>query len=80
MAGITQPLKPALLIALRAQLAEGERLAWAGSPERAAFEPRDEGVGKLDALMILGGGYATIGSLVMVSNHGLRMSRNMVPI
>lgn len=70
--GIAQPLRPALIVALRAQLAQGERLAWAAAPEAdllLASPPR--GVGKWDALAILGGGYAVIGAAVM----GVRTGR-----
>ncbi|HKU41637.1 MAG TPA: hypothetical protein VJR89_25945, partial [Polyangiales bacterium] len=59
----SDPLTPALLDTLRAQLAAGERLAWAASPEPAAFEGRREKT--WDAAVILGGGYATIGACVM---------------
>lgn len=68
----SEPVKPALLAALRAQLAEGERLAWAESPEPAAFEPEDKprGVGKWEALVILGGGYATLSAALMAVRSG----------
>lgn len=64
------PLTPALLAALRAQLASDERLAWAASPEPAAFARKSRGVGKRDAVAILGGGYATIAAVVMALRTG----------
>ena len=64
------PLTPALLAALRAQLTADERLAWAASPEPAAFARKSRGVGTRDALVILGGGYATIGAVVMALRTG----------
>ncbi|HET8938402.1 MAG TPA: hypothetical protein VFN67_33390 [Polyangiales bacterium] len=56
---------PELLTELRTRLAEGERVAWAQSPIPEAFEkpPRRKGI--WDAVVILGGGYATLGSIYM---------------
>lgn len=59
----TEPVAPELIAALRAQLAEGERLAWAVSPEPLAFK-RAGGTAKWERLAILGGGYLTLGSTV----------------
>jgi hypothetical protein len=59
------PLPPDLLRAVRAQLQEGERLAWAGSPQPAAFERKSAGRVKWDAMVILGGGYATLAACVV---------------
>jgi hypothetical protein len=56
---------PNLLPIVRAQLAEEERLAWAETPEPVAFEPVARRKSKWDALAILGGGYATVGSIWM---------------
>jgi hypothetical protein len=67
---ISDPLTPALLDALRAQLTQGERLAWAASPEPSAFERTTRGIGKWDAAAILGGGYATLGSCVVTLRTG----------
>lgn len=64
------PLTPELIAALRAQMAPDERLAWAASPEPAAFPRKLRGAGKRDAIAILGGGYATIGAVVMVLKTG----------
>jgi hypothetical protein len=56
---------------LRAQLAEGERLAWASAPEAdLLLAPKPPGVGKWDALVIVGGGYAVIGTAVMIVRTG----------
>jgi hypothetical protein len=68
--GISEPLNPALLATMRAQLAEGERLAWAAAPEPAGFELEVQGSEKLDAVVILGGGYATLGAAVMALRTG----------
>lgn len=62
---ICEPVKPALLAALRAQLGEGERLAWAASPQAESAAPEEPGAGKLEATAILVGGYATLGACVM---------------
>jgi hypothetical protein len=60
---IPDPLSPALLEALRAQIGPGERLAWAARPEPAAFERNEKrGIGKWETGAILGGGYALLGS------------------
>jgi Bacterial PH domain len=59
------PLSTALLKTVRAQLQEGERLAWAASPEPAAFERESKARGKWDAAVILGGGYATLAACVV---------------
>lgn len=56
-------MSPELLAALRAQLIPGERLAWAASPEPLAFK-RSRDTAKWDRVVILGGGYATLGSTV----------------
>lgn len=63
-------VSPELLPIVRAQLREGERLAWATSPEPAAFVPKARRKGIWDAVAILGGGYAAIGSGVMAFRHG----------
>jgi hypothetical protein len=55
---------------LRARLPEGERLAWAISPEPAAFEPEKPGIGRWETLGILGGGYATLAAVVAVVRTG----------
>jgi hypothetical protein len=65
----SEPVAPELLAALRAQLTEGERLAWAESPEPLAFK-RSDGRGKWDRVVILGGGYATLGSTVAALGTG----------
>src|SRR4051794_35640672 len=57
-------LTPQLIAALRAQLAPGERLAWAACPEPAAFEPTTAGAEKWEGVTILGGGYARLGACV----------------
>jgi hypothetical protein len=69
---IADPVTPALLGALRAQLTEGERLAWAASPEPLAFERATRGR-KWDAVAILGGGYMAIGSCVAALSTGQRL-------
>jgi hypothetical protein len=62
-------VSPALLAALRAQLTPGERIAWAESPEPLAFKrPGDKA--KWDRVVILGGGYATLGSTVAALGTG----------
>ncbi len=61
---VSEPLQPALLGALRAQLTPGERLAWAASPEPLAFARADEGADKWERATILGGGYVLLGSCV----------------
>ena len=63
-------VSPALLPIVRAQLAEDERLAWGMSAEPAAFAPKKRPRGLWDAIAILGGGYAVIGSGVMTFRHG----------
>ena len=61
-----EPLTPPLLAAVRAQLAQGERIAWAAGPEPMAFERKPARIaGKWDAFVILGLGYTTIGAIVM---------------
>jgi hypothetical protein len=62
---ICEPVAPALLAALRAQLEDGERLAWAASPQAATPAPEAPGAGKLEMAAILIGGYATLGACVM---------------
>ena len=61
---------PELLTELRTHLAEGERVAWAQSPIPEAFEkpPRRKSI--WDAIVILGGGYATLGSIYMALRNG----------
>jgi hypothetical protein len=63
-------VSPELLPVVRAQLKEGERLAWGMSPEPAAFVPKARRKGAWDAVAILGGGYAAIGSSVMAFRSG----------
>jgi hypothetical protein len=58
-------LPPELIRAVRAQLQEGERLAWAGGPEPAAFERKSSRRVRWDAMVILGGGYATLAACVV---------------
>lgn len=65
---ISEPVKPALLAALRAQLEQGEHLAWAACPEPPS--ERESGSRKLDAIVIVGGGYALIGACVMAFRSG----------
>jgi hypothetical protein len=64
---------PELLSLVRAQLQEGERLAWAMSPEPiAALEPSERGKSKSkwEGITILGGGYATLGAGAMALRSG----------
>lgn len=63
--GIAAPLKPDLLKILREQLTEGERLAWATSPDPRAMAGKPRSAERRDAVAILGGGYATLGAVVM---------------
>jgi hypothetical protein len=63
-------LSPELLQVVRTQLKEGERIAWGMSPEPAAFVPKARRKGFWDAVAILGGGYASIGSGVMAFRSG----------
>jgi len=65
----SEPVSPALLAALRAQLTQGERLAWAMSPEPLAFKPT-EGTAKWERAAILGGGYVTLGSIAAALGTG----------
>ena len=67
---IGDPLAPSLLDALRAQLAEGERIAWAASSEPAAFLSEKRGIGKWETVAILGGGYALLGAGVVAFRTG----------
>ncbi|HKP62192.1 MAG TPA: hypothetical protein VJV78_35915 [Polyangiales bacterium] len=67
---IADPLSPALLDALRAQLAEGERIAWAASSEPAAFLSEKRGIGKWETVAILGGGYALLGAGIQAFRTG----------
>lgn len=64
---ISEPLKQSLLATLRAQLDEGERIAWVSTPEPSAPEDEEGGVGKWDGAAILGGGYATVGACLMAA-------------
>jgi len=65
------PVSPELLPIVRAQLKEGEGVGWAMSAEPAAFalgkKPR---TGVWDAVAILGGGYAAVGSTVATFRSG----------
>lgn len=63
-------VSPELLPIVRAQLQEGEGVAWAMSPEPAAFVPEKRRKGVWDAVAILGGGYAAIGSAVATFRSG----------
>jgi hypothetical protein len=60
----------ALIHSVRAQLQQDERLAWAMCPEPLAFERPAVRRKGLDALVILGGGYATLASIWMALRHG----------
>lgn len=64
-------LPPELLAILRKRLAEDERLAWAQGPVPEAFEkpPRRKSI--WDAVVILGGGYATLGSIYVALRSGV---------
>jgi hypothetical protein len=75
---LCEPVKPALLAALRAQLEAGERLAWAASPQAATPAKEAPGAGKLEMAAILVGGYAMLGSGVMAVVQG-RWSWLLVP-
>lgn len=61
---------PEVLPILRAQLKEGEGVAWGMSGEPAAFLPEERRKGFWDAVAILGGGYAAIGSAVATFRSG----------
>jgi hypothetical protein len=61
----SDPLTPQLLDALRAQLAAGERLAWAVCPEPSAFERTTRGADRWEAAAIVGGGYAILAAAVI---------------
>ena len=63
-------MSPALVDAVRAQLAQDERLAWAATPEPRAFARKPRAGGMRDAALILGGGYAAIGSCVAALRTG----------
>jgi hypothetical protein len=62
-------VSPALHALVRAQLKQGERLAWAMCPEPAAFAPEARRKG-LTAAVVLGGGYAMLGAIVMAVRSG----------
>lgn len=62
---IPEPVKPALLAALRAQLAQGEHLVWAESPGPVPIDPEQPGLSKMESVGIVGGGYALLGSCVL---------------
>jgi hypothetical protein len=62
---IPEPVKPALLAALRAQLAQGEHLVWAESPGPEPIDPEKPGLSKMESVGIVGGGYALLGSCVL---------------
>lgn len=63
-------VSPELLPILRAQLKEGEGVAWGMSGEPAAFVPEKRRKGIVDAVAILGGGYAVAGSVVASFRNG----------
>jgi hypothetical protein len=63
-------VSPQLLPILRAQLKEGEGVAWGMSGDPAAFEPEERRKGLWDAVAILGGGYAAVGSAVATFRSG----------
>jgi len=63
-------VSPELLPILRAQLKEGEGVAWAMSGEPAAFVIERRRKGIWDAVAILGGGYAAVGSAVATFRSG----------
>jgi hypothetical protein len=72
-------VSPDLIAVVRTELEQGERLAWAMSPEPAAFARKPRRKGIWDAVAILGGGYAVIGASVTTfrSGNGLWM---LVPL
>lgn len=61
---------PELLTELRTHLAEGERVAWAQSPIPEAFAKPPRRKSRWDAVVILGGGYATLASVYMALRNG----------
>jgi hypothetical protein len=61
---ISAPVNAAPLQVLRAQLAEGEYLAWAGSPEPGPLAHGRRGGGKLEAIALVGGGYVILAACV----------------
>lgn len=63
-------VSPELLPIVRAQLKEGEGVAWGMSGEPAAFVPEKRRKGIWDAVAILGGGYAAAGSAVATFRSG----------
>lgn len=67
---MAMPVSSALLPIVRAQLKEGEGVGWAISAEPAAFLPAKRRRGVWDAVAILGGGYAAIGSAVATFRSG----------
>jgi hypothetical protein len=64
------PVSPELLPIVRAQLKEGEGVGWAMSAEPAAFALGKRRKGIWDAVCILGGGYAAVGSAVATFRSG----------
>jgi hypothetical protein len=60
-----------MLLIVRKQLAEGERLAWAALPDPAALLPPEKpGIGRWETAGILGGGYAALGAAVAIYRTG----------
>ena len=66
---IPEPVKPALLAAVRAQLAQGEHLVWAESPGPEPIDPEQPGLGKLESVGIVG--LSIAGGLVLVTGFGV---------
>ena len=63
-------VSPELLPIVRAQLTEGEGVGWAMSAEPVAFVSEKRRKGIWDAVAILGGGYAAVGSAVATFRSG----------
>jgi hypothetical protein len=63
-------VSPELFPIVRAQLKEGEGVAWANTAEPAAFVPEKRRKGIWDAVAILGGGYAAVGAAVTTFRSG----------
>jgi hypothetical protein len=61
---ISVPVNAAPVAALRAQLAEGEYLAWTASPEPGPLAYGRRGAGKLEAIAFVVGGYIILAACV----------------